>query len=203
MSSTNRGYDRHKADYYVTPKYVVEEFLKEFKKFETIEGNILDPCCGGSEKDPATYVEVLKDNCTDCIIHSVDIREDSKSDAILDFLEYDFGNKWKPNVIISNPPFYLAKEFIEKSLNLVNEGGFVIMLLRLNFFGSKARRPFFKNNMPKYCFIHHKRISFIPDWVNKERLEKGEKKLTADSIEYAHFVWQKGRSSNITETILI
>lgn len=27
MSSTNRGYERHKTDYYVTPKHAVEDFL--------------------------------------------------------------------------------------------------------------------------------------------------------------------------------
>ena len=47
MSSTNRGYDRHTADYYVTPKQPIKDFL-------SIEGikrpdrmNWLDPCCGG------------------------------------------------------------------------------------------------------------------------------------------------------------
>lgn len=173
MSSTNRGYDRHKADYYVTPSYVVNEFLEEFNKKEKIEGLVLDPCCGGSEKDDPTYLKVLKEKGYNIV--GLDIREDSKADKIVNFLE-DFEYGKSPNVIISNPPFYLAKEFIEKSQSIVKNKGFVIMLLRLNFFGSKGRRDFFENNMPKYCFIHHKRISFIPDWLNEERVLKGEKK---------------------------
>jgi hypothetical protein len=63
------------------------------------------------------------------------------------------------------------------------------MLLRLNFFGTKIRKPFFTENMPKYCFIHHKRISFTNGG--------------SDSIEYAHFVWQKGHKTNYTKTYLL
>lgn len=32
MSSTNRGYDRHASDYYVTPTNEIKKFWKEFKK---------------------------------------------------------------------------------------------------------------------------------------------------------------------------
>lgn len=34
MSSTNRGYDRHKSDYYVTPVDKIEEFLEAFVERE-------------------------------------------------------------------------------------------------------------------------------------------------------------------------
>lgn len=77
------------------------------------------------------------------------------------------------------------------------------MLLRLNFFGSRDRKQFFEENMPKYCFVHHKRISFIPDYVNEEIKKMGGKKMTADSIEYAHFVWQKGFRTDFTKLFLL
>jgi hypothetical protein len=47
MSSTLRGYDRHKSDYYVTPIKQIVKFLNEFQKIEKINGVILDPCAGG------------------------------------------------------------------------------------------------------------------------------------------------------------
>mgnify|MGYP003606611945 CR=1 FL=1 len=51
MSSTNRGYDRHTADYYVTPKQPIKDFLSNFLSIEGIKRpdrmNWLDPCCGG------------------------------------------------------------------------------------------------------------------------------------------------------------
>ncbi len=52
------------------------------------------------------------------------------------------------------------------------------MLLRLNFLGSISRFEFFKKYMPKYIYVHHKRIAFT---------DNGK----TDSIEYAHFVWHK------------
>ena len=65
MSSTNRGYDRHTADYYVTPKYVVKDFLSQFLKDEHIDRpdrlNWLDPCCGGDSENEATYMHVINE----------------------------------------------------------------------------------------------------------------------------------------------
>ncbi|MFW6377747.1 MAG: hypothetical protein ACOCZ5_03775 [bacterium] len=50
MSSTNRGYNRHKSDYYVTPIEDILNFIDEFVAIEEdIEGNILDPCAGGGQ----------------------------------------------------------------------------------------------------------------------------------------------------------
>ncbi len=180
MSSTGRGYERHKTDYYVTPANVVGAFIKRFEE-KVFDFNprwqYLDPCCGGDQNNPATYIEVLKDHLgPETKITGIDIRTDSRSDVQGDFLTMDLKEN-HPDVIISNPPFYLAEEFIVHSLNKVSEGGLVIMLLRLNFFGSQKRRNFFENNMPKYCFIHHRRISFTGG--------------PTDSIEYAHFVFQK------------
>ena len=62
--------------------------------------------------------------------------------------------------------------------------------LRLNFFESKQRKPFWDKFMPRYVFVHHKRIGFI---------EGGG----TDSIEYAHFCWQKGNYPKFCELKII
>lgn len=61
MSSTNRGYDRHKSDYYVTPVEEVEEFLHKFIKYEpdAFDGIILDNCAGGDRNHPMSYPTAL------------------------------------------------------------------------------------------------------------------------------------------------
>lgn len=194
MSSTNRGYDRHKTDYYVTPEAPVREFLSEFLLDAQIDRpdrlSWLDPCCGGDEKHEATYAKIIEEEFDPAVLHTMDIREDSHAEEIGNFLEQDFLPKEKPDIIISNPPFLYAREFIEKSLEVVQEGGYVIFLLRLNFFGSKARKDLFEKNMPVACYIHHKRISFT---------ENG----STDSIEYAHFVWRKGSNPEFCKTKLL
>jgi len=49
------------------------------------------------------------------------------------------------------------------------------MLLRLNYFGGKKRKKFWDENMPKYVFVHNRRMSFAEDGKT-------------DSIEYMHAV---------------
>lgn len=195
MSSTNRGYERHKTDYYVTPVDKIEEFLEAFREIEPYafdDGYILDPCAGGDEFNAPSYPVALQRVGIDNEILTIDIREDSLAEWIGDYLEIPIADDDKPSVIITNPPFKLAEEIIKKALEDVEEGGFVIMLLRLNFFGGKARNERFWPvvGMPKYAFVHHRRMSFTPDGKT-------------DSIEYAHFVWQKGRDGESTELRII
>ena len=96
----------------------------------------------------------------------------------------------KYDIVISNPPFMLAEEFVRQSLEWCREGGYVVMLLRLNFFGSMKRFPLFKELPPIRCYVHHKRISFTEDGVT-------------DSVEYAHFVWKKGVKPEFTKLNVI
>jgi hypothetical protein len=185
MSSTNRGYDRHKSDYYATPIEDIKLFLKEFcrvydqiidlDKFTfTKPLNILDPCAGN-----LAYSDAIKnyDFPDYKEINTIDIRDDSAALIQANYLTWVPDKKY--DLIISNPPFYLALDFIKKALQDVQDGGLVIMLLRLNFLGSQERLPFWKENMANAAFIHSKRMKFI----------KGK---SGDSCEYAHFVWQKG-----------
>lgn len=194
MSSTNRSKsrDNHISDYYVTPQYKIVEFLNEFNKHEDIfkqNKYILDPCAGGDEKHLMSYPEALKQiGVSDNNIVTVDIREDSLADIREDYLSIDCPGDF--DLIITNPPFNLAREIIEKALNDVNDNGFVIMLLRLNFFGGKLRKDMWENQMPKYAFIHNRRMSFTDD--NK-----------TDSIEYMHCVWQKGYYPEFTKIKVI
>lgn len=186
MSSTNRSNfrDIHIADYYVTPIAEINKFLDEFKKLEGYSlyfGKILDPCAGGDEKHPMSYPEALKQYNKN--IDTIDIRQDSLAAIKMDYLLADCKDKY--DLIITNPPFNIALEVIKKALNDIRPGGLVVMLLRLNFFGSKERKPFWEKHMPIYTFTHHRRMSFT------------DKKGT-DSIEYCHMVWRKGTNPEYT-----
>lgn len=195
MSSTNRSKasSRHIADYYVTPVSDIQAFLSAFLQDEpdALSGLILDPCAGGDPGHPMSYPLAIHSVCPDTDICTVDIREDSLAEVCADYLTLELD--YKPNVIITNPPFNQALEIIQKSLSDVADGGFVIMLLRLNFFGSEKRFPFWQEpgHMPKYAYVHHRRMSFIPGSSN------------TDSIEYAHIVWQKGVDTQFTKLKVI
>lgn len=186
MSSTNRSNARkeHIADYYITPVKDIVNFLGHLDNTVTLDFSdenqiVLDPCAGGDENHQMSYPFAMKEyyKIPNTYLRTIDIREDSLADTKGNYLEMPLD--YKPYCIITNPPFNLALQFIQKALDDVRDGGYVIMLLRLNFLETKARKDFFDNYMPEYIFVHHKRMSFI---------EGGG----TDSVAYAHYVWRKG-----------
>lgn len=184
MSSTNRSKARdvHANDFYVTPITDIVQFLQEMNRQIEVDmsGCILDPAAGGSRTDKTmSYPAAIAQTYSVPIehIHTIDIREDSLADTKCDYLTTKLN--YKPDVIITNPPFRYALEFVQKALEDVKDGGYVIMLLRLNFLETKARKAFFDDYMPEYIFVHHKRMSFTADGKT-------------DSVAYAHYVWRKG-----------
>ena len=192
MSSTNRSNERHKhiSDYYVTPVNKIEEFLDAFSKYEDIFEKdiiVLDPCAGGDEINGMSYPMALS-RFDSLEVDTIDIREDSRAKIKGSFLDIDTKDKY--DVIITNPPFNISLDIINKALDDVKDGGFVIMLLRLNYFGGKVRSGLWKKHMPKYCFVHNKRIGFL-----------GNGKT--DSIEYCHMVWQKGYNPEFTKLAVL
>ena len=185
MSSTNRhnAEKRHIADYYVTPVKDIITFLgalDEEVSLDIWDKTILDPCAGGDPSHDMSYPKALMeyyaipDDWNG--IKTIDIREDSFAETKCNYIETKLD--YKPFLIISNPPFNQAMEFIKKALDDVEDGGYVAMLLRLNFLETKARKDFFDNYMPTWIFVHHKRMSFT---------DAGG----TDSVAYCHMVWKK------------
>jgi hypothetical protein len=101
----------------------------------------------------------------DCKKDYAEIREDK---------DY-FDSRVMSDLIITNPPFNIALDFLQKSLK---ESKTVVYLLRLNFLGSQKRKEFWQSNPPTHLFTLAKRPSFTG---------KG-----TDATEYAWFVWDGG-----------
>jgi hypothetical protein len=185
MSSTNRGSQRSDADNYETPPWAVHRLLERLK---LPAGNWLEPGGGGGNiiratnelrKDVTWWTVEERKECYEPLVQAVGSPER--------VLIADFANKALPvplptgkakfDVAFGNPPFRLAMEFIERSLELAN---IVVMLLRLNFIGTEERHPFMKKFLPDQ-YVLPNRPSF-----------RGE---GCDSIEYSWMVWPKGRSA--------
>lgn len=201
MSSTNRGKDRHVSDYYTTPKQCIREFfdawfsdLSEEQEYNYICDRPdkvfwLDPSAGGDPKHDMSYPSVINEIADNAVVETIDEREDSLANIKGDYLQIEV-IKGMYDVIITNPPFLLAEQFIRKALIDVRDGGYVAMLLRLNFFGSKARKKFFEEFMPERVYVHHRRMSFTDDGKT-------------DSVEYMHAVWKKGNYPKETKLKII
>ena len=153
-----------------------------------------------------SYPTAIHNVFGDCNVNTIDIREDSLATTKSDYLTMNVKD-CQPEIIITNPPFATATAIIEKAMNDVVDGGYVIMLLRLNFFGSEERKPFFEKYMPEWCFVHRKRMSFVDkkDKVGCVEFNKeGQpKRGSTDSIEYAHFIFRKGRQPDYTKLVVI
>jgi hypothetical protein len=78
-------------------------------------------------------------------------------------------------VVITNPPFSLAMQFVQACLPISTN---VVMLLRLNFLASESRSGFMRDTKPN-VYVLPNRPSFV----------RGGK---TDSIEYAWFHWYPG-----------
>lgn len=147
---------RNPNDYYPTPNWCFEKLSEiiDFSKYKTA----LEPCAG--DHRIVTFLERKEIETDYC-----EITEG------IDFLTYPVS---KVDLVLTNPPFSLAMEFIEKSMLHSNT---VIMLLRLNFLGSQKRNPWWKGHKPKKIIVLSKRPSFTGTGT--------------DSTEYAWFIWEK------------
>ncbi|MDK2597921.1 SAM-dependent methyltransferase [Pseudoalteromonas obscura] len=196
MSSTNRGTERNKEDYYVTPHWMIREFLEatelgspNCKTVLDLGERLLDPAAGGCEKYEMSYPTVL--NQFNFEVDAWDIREDSRAALTgVDFLKTE--GKGSYDTVITNPPFKDSTEFVVKAMEHVRERGLIIMLQRLNWLGSVKRFQFWGTQPLHSVFVHHKRAGFNPEKPNDK-----------DSIEYAHFVFRKGYNNLFAPNLYI
>lgn len=182
MSATNRGSKRNDADFYATPVNAIIPLLENYIIAEELD-LILEPSAGDG-----AIIDTLRAAGYTNPIYAIEIREEEREKlernativSIEDFLTADLDFNF--DVIIGNPPFSLAQEFIDKSLSLLNPGGKMIFLLRTNFLESKKRFEWWQDKLPTKLFVLSSRPSFTG---------KG-----TDATSYSWFIWEKSQYSN-------
>lgn len=171
---------RSAYDFYPTPATAIQSFL-EADKDNWINNElytVLEPCAG----DGNIINELRKKYNNICIVgNEIDSSHDNqlnKSGANLifheDFLQERLLSYVQFDVIMTNPPFSLAQEFITKCLEDYKPRR-TIMLLRLNFLASQKRKEFWQKYPPSRIYVLSKRPSFTGNGT--------------DSQDYAWFVW--------------
>lgn len=96
----------------------------------------------------------------------------------VDYLTTEYNHT---DIIISNPPYSLAQEFVEKALR---DADVVIMLLRLGFLESMKRWEWWQDNPPTSLLVLSQRPSFTEDGKT-------------DGSGYAWYVWDKKNTLNL------
>ncbi len=153
---------------------------------------VLDPSVGGGSlllgiqrKMPHSY-RIGIDLDPDAAAEGANIAIRAES-----FLDWSPVPGHEPDLIVANPPFSLAREFIEKSLIDVKPGGGLIFLLPIGFLATKKRRDLFGEKAPSTVVILSERPRF-DDGSGRN----GWKKSATDGKEYMIAIWD-GRRTNM------
>jgi len=170
---------RVENDFYATNPRALEMLLE---KYDFNNGTFLEPCVGNGQL-AKTINKHYPNNKLTC----VDIIDRGYKDTIVqDFFQYNTEERF--DNIITNPPYSLAKEFVEKSMELLSENGKIAMFLKIQFLEGVKRIDMFKKYPPRYIYVFSKRMA---TWNNGEKLSP-EGKNWATTMCHAWFVWENG-----------
>lgn len=167
-ASSHAEHDREENDYYATEPRTIKELFE----VETFADNVWEPACGQGHLS----IEMEKFGKK---VKSTDLIDRGYGTSGVDFLKEE--SKWNGD-IITNPPYKYAKEFIEKSLALIEEGNKVAMFLKLTFLEGQGRLPFFIKNPPRHIYVYSSR----------RRCGLNGEFKGSSAVCYAWFVWEKG-----------
>lgn len=166
--------EREKNDFYATDPKAMHLLLEH----EQFNKNIWEPACG-----EGNLSEVLKEKGYN--VYSTDLINRGYLDDQMDFLKSN--NKWFGD-IITNPPFKYTIEFVQKALESIESENKVAMFLKLNYIcGVKRYNEIYSKFPPQriYVFVHRVACS-------KNNQKDGFK---ANAMDYAWFIWEKGKYS--------
>lgn len=174
-ASNHVEHERAEHDYYSTDPIALEKFLDRSKEDFTINKNIWECACGNG-----VLSEILLKQGYNVLSSDLVDRGYSKYSEI-DFLQQ---TSIFDGDILTNPPYKYANDFVKHALELVPEGNHVIMFLKIQFLESKERYEFFKENPPKFIYVHSTRVNCYLNGTVPE-------KPASSAVCYAWFVWEK------------
>jgi SAM-dependent methyltransferase len=169
---------RRKGDYYETPAWAVDAILPFLPL--TTASLVVDAGSGSG-----AIAECIAKHAPRLEVIGVEKQADLVAQArakelySCEFVEADFetwqSERSSPDIIIMNPPYSRAIEFIRRAQQIVKRGGTVAALLRVGFLAS-AQRYDFHTKHPSRIRVLDKRPSFTGDGKT-------------DASDYAWFVW--------------
>ena len=172
-ASNHTDKERAEHDYYATDPQAVEMLLT----LETFAPVIWEPACGEGHISKVLAAHGYEVISTDLIYRGFGEPEP------MDFLTETFPDF--EGDIITNPPYGIALDFIQRALDSVQIGRKVTMLLKIQFLEGQRRKEFFTNNPPKTIYVSRSRIRCALNG-NFDGFKNGS------TICYAWYVWEKG-----------
>lgn len=162
FSTNNVSGKRKKSDFYETPYSITQAILDR----ESLLGTVLEPAAGGG-----AIVKVLSENGISCTSYDIEVNF--------------FTEKNKYDVVITNPPFSLANDFITKAKEVANNK--IIFLLPLSYLHGKYRYDniYSDTNFPLVRVYVFTRYPMLGDKL------RDDGKYRTGMMVYAWFVFEK------------
>ena len=149
--SNHSSKNRESEDFYATdPKAV--DMLCELERFSP---TVFEPACGQGHIADALKRHGYSVICMDIVDRGYAGCE------IGDFLKYRLSHIDVD--IVTNPPYKLAQDFVEKSMDVVGDGHKVAMFLKLTFLETAKRREMFVKYPLKTVYVASQRIACWPN----------------------------------------
>ena len=181
LAGGNTESGRGENDYYATNHKAVAMLLSNYT-FNA--ATILEPCVGGGHIANAINNFFANQR----VITGLDLIDRGYPNTIVqDFLTWKTDKKFEG--IITNPPFSLAQEFIEKGMELLTDDGQMAMFLKIQFLEGAKRKEFFEKYPPKYIYVFRNRMA---TWNNGNEVDPNTGKRWATTMCHAWFIWEKG-----------
>lgn len=177
LAGGNSSTEKADNDFYATDPKTVRIFLDESYDIFKDVSKIHEPCCGQG------HLSKVLEEYFECKIQNTDLIDRGFGEGNVDYLNTYF--KGNADLIITNPPFSLMNEFIEKGIQDTNR--FLVLLGKIQTLETKERKRILENTPLKYVFVHSKRQA---TWKNGEPLDPNGKKW-ATTMCLAWFVWDK------------
>lgn len=175
-ASNHSEKDRETNDYYATDPHALEIFLNKLQEDGVeLHNDIWECACGEGHLS-----EVLKNRGYQ--VYSTDLVARGYEEQQIDFLKYE-GEDVSFD-ILTNPPYKFAKEFVEKALEIQENGYYTIMFLKIQFLEGQARKEMFKKYPPKYVYVNSTRQLCA--------MNGKFEKYKATAICYCWYIWEKG-----------
>jgi len=178
-------HQRVENDFYATDPKSVEDLLINYD----IDGSsFYEPCCGQGHisKVLEWYYPKAKHYASDLVYRGY-------GQGNIDFLNTSINNLpikgKKVDWIITNPPFKLAQEFIDKSLQLTNIG--VAIFLKIQFLEGQKRKEWHQKLPLNFVYVFSSRQLVLN---NGERINPKTGKEWSSTMCFAWFIWKHGYS---------
>lgn len=178
MLATNPVHEkRQNEDFYATDPKALEVFIEALERDGISLCKDIWECAVG-----AGHLSGLLEN-KEYNVKKSDIVDRGCNAEIRDFLTTD--EKFDGD-ILTNPPFVLAEKFVEKAIEILENGKRLYLFLKIQFLEGQSRAKLFQKYKPKYVYVNSKRQHTA---MNGEFDKYG---MSIGTLCYCWFVWEKG-----------